>query len=82
MSDEPERQLLHLVIGGELDDVADVRFKDLSAVDFVGAYPNYKAAYDAWKAVAQRTVDSAHTRYFIIHAHRLLDPDADPDHGH
>ena len=80
MSDAtPGRQLLHLVIGGELSDVQDIEFRDLSAVDFVGAFPNYKAAYDAWKSAAQRTVDNAHMRYFIIHAHRLLDPE-DDDH--
>jgi myo-inositol-1(or 4)-monophosphatase len=77
----PSKQLLHLVIGGELKDVQDVEFADLSKVDFVGAFPNYKAAYDAWKAVAQRTVDNAEMRYFIIHAHRLLDPETD-DHQH
>jgi myo-inositol-1(or 4)-monophosphatase len=75
------KQLLHIVLGGELKDVADVEFADLSAVDFVGAFPSYKAAYDAWKAAAQRTVDNAHMRYFIIHAHRLLDPETD-DHPH
>jgi len=31
----------------------------------------------AWKAAAQRTVDNAHMRYFILHAHDLLDPDGD-----
>jgi myo-inositol-1(or 4)-monophosphatase len=77
----PEKQLLHLVIGGELKNVQGNEFRDLSAVDFVGAFPNYAAAYDAWKAAAQRTVDNAHMRYFIIHAHRLLDPEAD-DHKH
>jgi len=71
------RQLLHLVIGGELKDLDRPEFEDLSQVDFIGAYPNYRAAYDAWKAAAQRTVDNARMRYFIIHAHRLLDPDAD-----
>ena len=80
---DTNRQLLHLVIGGELADVSDVEFRDLSAMDFVGAYPSYKSAYDAWKAAAQRTEDNAQMRYFIIHAHRLLDPDAgDDDHGH
>jgi myo-inositol-1(or 4)-monophosphatase len=74
-----QTQLLHLVIGGELKTLQHNEFKDLSAVDFVGAFPNYKTAYDAWKAAAQRTVDNAHTRYFIIHAHRLLDPETD-DH--
>ncbi len=76
------RQLLHLVVGGELKDVTDNEFKNLDEVDFVGAFPNYKAAYDAWKGAAQRTVDNAHMRYFIIHAHRLLDPDSDSDGDH
>jgi myo-inositol-1(or 4)-monophosphatase len=80
MTAETHNQLLHLVIGGELKDIADVEFEDLGKVDFVGAYPNYKAAYDAWKGAAQRTVDNARMRYFIIHAHRLLDPESDHDH--
>jgi hypothetical protein len=71
-----ERQLLHIVIGGELADVGPHahEFKDLKAVEFVGAYPDYASARDAWKSAAQRTVDNAHMRFFIIHAHRLLDP--------
>ena len=75
-------QLLHLVIGGELADVGPeaYEFKELDKVEFVGAYPNYAEARKAWKSAAQRTVDNAHMRYFIIHAHRLLDPDSDPDH--
>ena len=74
-----QRQLLHLVIGGELKRLDRPEFEDLKAMDFVGAYPNYRAAYDAWKAAAQRTVDNALMRYFIIHAHRLLDPGEDPE---
>ena len=54
--------------------------RSLRKVDFVGAYPNYRAAYDAWKGAAQRTVDNARMRYFIIHAHRLLDPETDNEH--
>jgi Domain of unknown function (DUF4170) len=76
---DSQRQLLHLVIGGELKDLDRPEFVDLSAVDFVGAYPNYRTAYDAWKSAAQRTVDNARMRYFIIHAHRLLDPGEDPE---
>jgi hypothetical protein len=78
-------QLLHLVIGGELEAVDVKRFRDLGKVDFVGAYPNYAAAHVAWKGKALSTVDNALMRYFIIHAHRLLDPDEDghePDHDH
>jgi hypothetical protein len=76
-----EHQLLHLVIGGELRAVGVNEFRDLSRVDFVGAYPNYAQAYIAWKTKAQATVDNALMRYFIIHAHRLLDPDAE-GHDH
>lgn len=75
------KQLLHIVIGGELKDVTDVEFQDLSKIDFVGAFPDYKAAYDAWKGAAQRTVDNAEVRYFILHAHKLLDPETG-DHHH
>jgi myo-inositol-1(or 4)-monophosphatase len=74
-------QLLHLVLGGELEDVSGARFRDLTKLDFVGAYPNYAEAHKAWRARAQATVDNAHMRYFIIHAHRLLDPSS-PDHDH
>lgn len=76
----PDRQLLHIVIGGELKDVQDVEFRDLSKVEFVGAYPSYAEAWKAWKGKAQATVDNAHARYFIIHAHKLLDPRDDEDH--
>ncbi len=77
MSDTPRpRQLLHLVFGGELDSVADIEFKDLDKLDIVGVYPNYASAYAAWKAKAQSTVDNAQMRYFIVHLHRLLDPDS------
>lgn len=72
-------QLLHLVFGGELLDLDDVEFEDVEALDIVGIYPNYKLAYDAWKAAAQRTVDNAHMRYFIVHLHRLLDPEHDEE---
>ena len=80
MSDTPRKQLRHLVIGGELKSLGTVEFKDLSQIDFVGAFPNYKAAFDAWKGAAQRTVDNAHMRYFILHAHRLLDPETGKSH--
>ena len=74
---EPQKQLLHLVIGGELDNIEGVTFKDLSKVDLVGVYPNYAEAERAWRAKAQQTVDSAQTRYFVVHLHRLLDPEED-----
>ncbi|PHR57363.1 MAG: inositol monophosphatase [Robiginitomaculum sp.] len=74
-------QLLHIVLGGELEDVRKTRFKDLSGIDFVGAFPDYTTAFTAWKAAAQGSVDNAHMRYFIIHAHRLFDPEND-HHDH
>ena len=81
MSDSAPPQLLHLVIGGELVDLEHVTFKDLEQVDIVGVYPNYAAAYAAWKSKAQMTVDNAQMRYFIVHLHRLLDPDQDAKSG-
>ena len=78
MSTDPApKQLLHLVFGGELSDLQNVEFKDLSKLDVVGVYPNYATAYAAWKAKAQGTVDNAHMRYFVVHLHRLLEPDTD-----
>jgi hypothetical protein len=71
----PKKQLLHLVLGGELARLDDVEFKDLSQIDIVGVFPNYATAYAAWRAKAQQTVDNAQMRYFIVHLHRLLDPD-------
>jgi hypothetical protein len=67
-------QLIHLVFGGELDDVADVTFKDLARLDVVGFYPNYASAHQAWLGKARETIDNAQMRYFIVHLHRLLDP--------
>lgn len=75
MTTQP-KQLLHLVFGGELEHLDDTRFRDTAALDIVGIYPNYAAAQAAWKAAAQRTVDNAHMRYFVVHLHRLLDPAA------
>ncbi len=71
-------QLLHLVLGGELVDLESNEFKDLSKVDLVGLFPDYDSAKVAWKAKAQSTVDNAQMRYFIVHLHRLMDP----DHAH
>ncbi len=73
---EKPKQLPHLVLGGELTKIGGTEFKDLNALDIVGVYPNYAAAYTAWKAKAHQTVDNAHMRYFIVHLHRLLDPDS------
>ena len=66
-------QLLHLVFGGELVEPQANEFRDVSAIDVVGIFPNYATAYAAWKAKAQETVDHAHVRYFIAHLHRLSD---------
>lgn len=75
MSAEHPHQLLHLVFGGELESLDSLAFRDLAALDFVGAYPNYEEARKAWKAKALATVDNALMRYVIVHAHRLLNPD-------
>lgn len=70
------KQLLHLVFGGELKDLSGtIEFKDLAGLDIVGIYPDYATAFKAWRGAAQRTVDDAQTRYFIVHMHRLFDPE-------
>lgn len=76
MTDTSGKQLLHLVFGGELTSLESIDFKDLTKLDIVGIYPNYATAHAAWKAKAQATVDNAQMRYFIVHLHRLLEPQA------
>ncbi|XUJ36127.1 DUF4170 domain-containing protein [Bradyrhizobium japonicum] len=78
MPDRAPQQLLHLVIGGELLDLEHNAFKNLDDVEIVGLYPNYASAHVAWRAKAQSTVDNAQMRYFIVHLHRLLDPNQEP----
>jgi hypothetical protein len=72
-----KQQLLHLVFGGELDDVTKVTFKDLAKLDVVGFFPDYASAHQAWLGKARETIDNAQMRYFIVHLHRLLDPTTD-----
>jgi len=76
MAEHEPKQLLHLVFGGELASAEGIEFKDLSKLDIVGMYPNYREAYAAWRGAAQATVDNAAMRYFVVHIHRLLEPDA------
>ncbi len=78
MSDS--QQLLHFVFGVELKHTQEVEFKDLSKLDFVGMYPNFAEAKKAWRAKAQATVDNAQIRYFVVHIHRLMEPDDDRQH--
>lgn len=77
VKDAPNKQLLHMVFGGELKKLDHSEFKDLSAIDVVGFYPNYAEAAAAWKRKAQLTVDNAEMRYFVVHVHKLLDPEND-----
>lgn len=74
--DNEKKQLLHLVFGGELKSLTSMDFRNLEDLDIVGIFPDYKSAELAWRAKAQQTVDNAHMRYFIVHLHRLLEPEA------
>ncbi|MBK5264563.1 MAG: DUF4170 domain-containing protein [Alphaproteobacteria bacterium] len=67
---------MHLVMGGRVSDPRTLEFEDLSAIEFVGVFPDYKSAEKAWRAAAQRTVDDAEMKYVVVHLHRLLDPEA------
>ncbi|MER8633050.1 DUF4170 domain-containing protein [Mesorhizobium opportunistum] len=75
-AEDGKKQLLHLVFGGELKKLGGTEFRDLDGLDVVGIYPDYQSAHTAWKAKAQASVDNAHMRYFVVHLHRLLDPDS------
>ena len=75
MTDKTPKQLLHLVFGGELTSLDGVEFRDLKDLDIVGIYPNYAEAHAAWRAAAQRSVDNAMMRYFVVHIHKLLEPE-------
>ena len=70
------KQLLHLVFGGELVDPAGTEFVDTTRLDIVGIFPSYAEAERAWRGAAQASVDDAHKRYFVVHLHRLLNPEA------
>jgi hypothetical protein len=71
---DSKKQLLHLVFGGELKSLQNNEFRDLDELDVVGIFPDYASALAAWKSKAQASVDNAHMRYFVVHLHRLLDP--------
>ncbi|EJF90798.1 DUF4170 domain-containing protein [Bartonella tamiae] len=71
-----KKQLLHLVLGGELKNLDSNEFRDLDNLDIVGVFPDYQSAESAWRAKAQGSVDNALQRYYIVHLHRLLDPEA------
>lgn len=68
------RQHLHLVFGGELKSLQGVEFRDVESLDIVGVYGSRADAEAAWKGSAQRTVDNALMRYFIVDLHDLIDP--------
>ena len=70
------KQLLHLVLGGELKSLGSTEFRNLDELDIVGVFPDFESARTAWKAKAQATVDNAHMRYYVVHLHRMLEPDA------
>lgn len=76
MTDIQSKQLLHMVFGGALENLEGVTFQDLDKLDIVGIFPNYDAAHQAWERKARETMDIAEMRYFIVHLHKLLDPDA------
>ncbi|CBI75888.1 conserved protein of unknown function [Bartonella clarridgeiae 73] len=68
-----KRQLLHLVFGGELKNLSDNQFKDLSNLDVVGIFPDYQSAQEAWRTKAQSSVDNALQRYYVVPLHQFLD---------
>ena len=68
-------QKLHLVIGGRVTDPQTLEFSELDKMDFVGVFPDYASAEEAWRGAARRTIDDAEMKYVVVHLHRLLMPD-------
>ena len=66
--------MMHLVIGGQVSDPQGLEFEDFSAIDLVGIFPDYTSAENAWRGVAQKTVDDAAMKYVVVHLHRLIEP--------
>lgn len=68
---------IHLVFGGRVKDPRALDFEDLSKIDVVGFYEDYKTAEKAWRGAAQKTVDDAEMKYVVVHLHKLLEPDVE-----
>ncbi|EJF96410.1 DUF4170 domain-containing protein [Bartonella taylorii] len=68
-----KKQYLHLVFGGELKNLDSNQFKNINDLDVVGIFPDYQSAQEAWQAKAQKSVDNALQRYYIVDLHRLLE---------
>ena len=75
MEETESKQLMHLVMGGRVKDPRTLEFENLKKIDFVGVYPSYADAVEAWRGAAQRTVDDAEMKYVVVHLHKLLDPE-------
>ena len=43
----------------------------------LGSCTFFAKAREAWKSAAQATVDNAHMRYFVVHLHKILQPEFD-----
>lgn len=72
MPDNQTAQPLFLVIGGELEQLDGIRFRNPEAIDLVGVFTSEATAHAAWKAKAQSSVDNAHMRYFVVDLHTAL----------
>ena len=66
---------MHLVFGGRVSDPRGLDFEDLSKIEVVGFFEDFKKAETAWRGAAQRTVDDAEMKYVVVHLHKLLEPD-------
>ena len=70
------KQEVYLVVGGKLKapvtDAESIEFIDATDLHFVGSFDDHGAAHKAWLGAAQRTVDDAHMRYFIVPMHESI----------
>lgn len=72
-----KKQYLHLVFGGELQNLKSNQFKNPDDLDVVGIFSDYQSAQEAWQEKAQSSVDNALQRYYIVDLHQFLDTETD-----
>lgn len=72
------KQAYYMVYGGEMSDVAAREFKDNDAIDIVGIFNDYEEAFAAWRGAAQKSVDNAQVRYFIVQIDDIQKVSQDP----
>lgn len=68
----------YLVYGGEIANAEKREFKNPNEIEIVGIFADYEEAFKAWRGAAQRTVDNAEMRFFIVQVDQMQQVSKDP----